>query len=110
MNSVIKNSRIAARRYLQLLGYEEIGEANGFLVCQVEDGLVFVNVCGRIKGDEFPESDTDSLRWEFEKAFLEWMTEHPDEADFHVSCDEVSVNIIREDRALVRHYQNAIQP
>jgi len=104
-NKVIKG----ARRYLNLYGYDVLGEtSNGFLVCQNEDDLVLVNVCWACNASEFPESDVETLRHDFEEAMFEWVQKYPDDADYKVSCDEVQFNIIRNDRALVRHCVNAI--
>ena len=100
----------AAKRYLNLYGYDFLGKtSNGFLVCQNEDDLVLVNVCWACNAPEFPESDVETLRHEFETAMLEWVRKYPDDADYKVSCDEIQFNIIREDRSLVRHCVNAIE-
>lgn len=99
----------AAKKYLEIRGYEFIGEVNDFLVCQCEDELVFVNVVGGVNTTEFLKSDSKTLMKEFERALLGWAIEHPDDTDYVITCDEVSVNIIRNDRALIRHIVNVLE-
>ena len=99
----------AARRYLELLGYVRLdqGTVNGFLVYDDDTDLVFINVCWKKSG--FSQSSQEALRDSFEEALAEWF-ENPmniEPANFIVRCDEISVNILSDERALIRHTRNA---
>ena len=94
-----------AERYLQLRGYRKLGSCEGFLVFDDEGELVFVNV---IASDEFSESSYEELKESFEHAMIAWFEEHQADDDFIIRCDEVCIVKAGNNRAIVRHYVNAI--
>lgn len=102
----------AVVRYLQLQGYEQIGSyGDGFLVCLVDDDLVFVHVIKTETEGElvFDESNRYELRDKFEHAMLEWFENFPGDGDYMIYCDELSINVISKDRALIRHHRNVME-
>ena len=94
----------AVDRYYSLEDYELVDTVNAFRV--YTDGIEyrFVKVIASFGG--FSESDPSDLRDEFEEAILEFFKEHGDDNSY-IYCDEVSLNIINEGRALLRQKKNA---
>lgn len=93
----------AAKRYLELQGYESLGTCRDFLVCEDDDGIAFVNVCWN-KGS-FISSNPTALRDEFEDAMYEWFNNKTNDeiVDIPIRLDEISLNILSDNRALLRH-------
>lgn len=105
--TIIKDVDKAAERYLNIQGYEKRGLCRGFLVFDDEDGtLVFLNIVASDK--DFIKSDRLVLIQDFEDAIDQWFSEHPEDDECQIRCDEISVRIIGESRALIRHIINAI--
>lgn len=105
----MKNADKVAERYLKLRGYEKLGNCHNFLVFNDENGeLVFVNVLVGKEG--FIESSYKELKPDFEQAMLAWFAEHHADEDFVVRCDELCITKVSNDRALIRHYINALNP
>lgn len=102
---------IATERLLQRDGCKLIGETdNGFLVFNDDDDdIVFVNIIYTKGSNDFAKSDPNTLRHDFEEAMLQWFVDHEEVADKYLRCDEVSYNIINNNRAMARHHVNAIQ-
>lgn len=100
----------AARRYLSIQGYDILGSTDDFIVCDTEDGMVFCHVIYRTDGSKYPESKLNDLRTKFEQVMFEWFKDrnHDDMVDLSVSCDEIQMLILNPDRALIRHYVNAV--
>ena len=103
----------AAERYLKLMGYKVLdrswecpaGEVD--LVAKDGDVLVFVTVKTRtsIERGLPKESTGPDARARCEKVASYYLCGCRD-LDYPVRFDEVSLLVVAEDRALVRHYQN----
>ena len=102
----VKESRIrgAAVKYLDMNGYDVIeDDFMGFVVAFDKSVLVFAKV--RYGVMEMPE-ETD-MRLEFESVAAEYMASH-DVEDTKLRCDTISLNVMRSDRAILRHYVNCL--
>lgn len=97
----------ATIRYLKLMDYKHLGSINGFEVFEDDEGyIVFVNTTWSM--GEFKESNVDTLRYEAETAMVQWFNDHDEICDIPIRVDEVQINIIKNDRAIIRHKVNAI--
>ena len=99
----------AARVYMERVHEAEyIGESCEFMVMKDEEGVIFVAVDYALKA--FPEFDERELRRDFEEAMILWFSEPENRAttNIPIRCDHVGINVIHEDRALVRHLVNAV--
>lgn len=110
MNKELKDKACkASKRYLDLMGYEILGEVDGFIVCrEVHYELCFVSAIVRINDEisDFPESELPILKLKFERAQVKWFEEHDDEHDLHLRCDELQMLIINSGRVIIRHAIN----
>ena len=110
-----RRGEAAAARYLERFGYEILemnwgcpaGEVD--IVARADDALVFVEVKTRTsikKG--FPVETVDAeKRARFEKIAM-WYLRDYEFVDIPVRFDIVSLMVVAEDRALIRHYVNAL--
>ena len=106
----------AAMRYLELRGYEVVGQAycpGGRVTVDIvarEEGtgdLHFVMICHVTHGQEpFAERDRWGLRSDFEALAACWLEEHPEDTDIRVVPDCLSFLLVGDNRALLRHYVN----
>ena len=57
---------------------------------------------------KFPNPNHDKLRKDFEEAMIIWFSEpeNRDKTDLPIRCDSFEVNVVCDDRALVRHVVN----
>lgn len=111
MDDVMKEKAVkAGKRYMEFHGFEYLGEtSNGFHVFfNEEDGFRFANICMTYKSVDFAKSDVNTLRYDFEQAVLEWFMEHDKPIDQPIHCDEISLNIVADDRAIIKHFVNAL--
>ena len=104
----------AAARYLKLIGYEILernwrcpaGEAD--IIAREDDAVVFVEVKTRtslVKG--LPSEAVDeSKRARYEK-IAGWYLRDYEFVDIPIRFDVIALLVVSEDRALIRHYQNA---
>ena len=105
----------AAARYLEIQGYEILdrnwscpaGEVD--IVAREGDVLVFVTVKTRADISRgFPSEETSpAARARSEKVAAYYLSEFRD-VDFPVRFDTVSLLVIADDRALIRHYVNVL--
>lgn len=114
------NERVqkAAKNYLSRRGFEiveqnwESPDSNGgFDIVAIDEGaLVFVTVKGRDGSKRgFAFDDASLSRDEFETLAMQFLAEHADEyVDCAVRFDVVSITVISEDRAMIRHHVNAM--
>lgn len=112
----LKNRAIqAANTFVTRRGYEVLDEEWGTpeeetridLVAKDEDTIVFINVKARANGDSLPDENIDRKRLETTAA--RWLAEHPDAgADMTIRFDAISMLVIGEDRALLRHHINCL--
>lgn len=103
----------AAKRYLELKGYELVEEQaqDGLLVWRDEDDLVFVNVI--YDHNKFPRTSREELRSWFEDAVVAYLKEQEEPIECNLRMDELAFNIIDENKsdigkAILRHCVNVI--
>lgn len=104
----------AAMRYLELRGYEIVGQAyapGGGFSCDIvarecETGDLHFVMIGHVTCGQEPFAQRDRWGWrrDFEAMAACWLEEHPEDTDIRVVPDCLSFLIIGEDRALLRHY------
>lgn len=105
----------AAARYLELTGFEVLElnwscPAGGIDVIARDGGtLVFADVVTRTRIEKgFPGGDVgEGERSRLEKVAM-WYLRDYEEVDIPVRFDTVALVVVAEDRALVRHYVNAL--
>ena len=105
----------AAEMYLKRRDYEILdtdwrapdGDSGFEIIAKDEDTLVFVTVIGRSGGDEFPESRKD--RRLCESLAAQYLKDVPDDfVDIPFRFDVISLLVIAEHRALIRHHVNCM--
>ena len=113
-NNLIDRAVSASARYLELRGYEvleqnwspEGSEESVPLIAYDDDVLVFVDVTVRNGFEGFvPESETDRKAMEILAA--KYLAQADDEPNFEVRFDIISMMVVREDRAMLKHHINA---
>ncbi|MBR5259878.1 MAG: YraN family protein [Eggerthellaceae bacterium] len=101
----------AAAKFLERRGYDVI-ERNWScyagtvdIIANDEDTLVFVevNTCRDDKGGFPAETNVAEKRAQYEKIALAFLTDY-DAVDMTVRFDNISIVVIGDDRALVRHH------
>lgn len=96
------------RRGFEILeeGWAYSGDVADF-IARDEDELVFVHCQVTQNGGEgFPEEDAD--RAALERLAAAYLAEHLDFEDVRIRLDVVSMLIVGESRALLRHHLNAL--
>lgn len=105
----------AAEMYLKRRDYEILdtdwcspdGDGGFEIIAKDEDALVFVTVIGRNGGDEFPESR--KTRQMSESLAAQYLKDSPDDfVDIPFRFDVISLLVIAESRALIRHHVNCL--
>ena len=113
MNETTKKAMKAIGRYLELRGCEVLeegwahGEDKADYIMADEGAIAFV--FGHVHenvGVGIPDERID--RKSFERLAAAYLAEHPEHADCAVRADEVTVLILSNDRAMVRHCVNAL--
>lgn len=104
----------AAARYLGLCGYEILernwvcpaGEAD--IIARDGDYLVFVEVKTRLQSDKgLPEEAVDAEKRRRYELIACWYLRTVNETDFPFRFDVISIMVIGEDKAVLRHHVNA---
>jgi putative endonuclease len=113
MEAIDTKAMKGIKSYLERRGFEILeenwahgGDAIDFIANE-EDDLVFIGCQLRQNsGEGFPEEalDRDSL----ERLAAAYLAEHLDSGDCTVRFDVVSMLILGDDRALLRHHRNAL--
>ena len=103
----------ATKRYLELRGFEILEEGWGhgtdaadFIAIDGESGdlvIVFAEASRNV-GESFPDTEAD--RKAFERLAAAYLAE-TEYVDVAVRLDIVSLLVVGEDRAMIRHYTNA---
>lgn len=113
MEAIDTRATRGIRVYLEHRGFEilEDGWAHGGdvadLIARDEDELVFVHCQVTQNGGEgFPEEDAD--RAALERLAAAYLAEHLDSEDIRIRLDVVSMLIVGEAPALLRHHLNAL--
>ena len=113
MEAIDTKAMKGIKSYLERRGFEILEEnwAHGGdsidFIANEEDDLVFIGCQLRQNsGEGFPEEvlDRDSL----ERLAASYLTEHLDSGDCTVRFDLVSMLLLSDDRALLRHHRNAL--
>jgi putative endonuclease len=114
MEAIDAKAMKSIKSYLKRRGFEILEErwAHGGdtidFIANEEDALVFISCqLRRNSGEGFPEEvlDRDSL----ERLAAAYLTEHLDSGDCAVRFDAVSMLVLGDDRALLRHPRNALR-
>ncbi|MCQ5090959.1 YraN family protein [Slackia exigua] len=113
-NSLFEKAVKASARFLERRGYE-VAEQNWSpegsdesvpLIAYDDDTLVFIDVKVRNGAEGFaPEAETD--REAMEVLAAKYLAETDVDPDFRVRFDIISMMVIAESRALLRHHINA---
>ena len=113
-NNLIDRAVSASARYLELRGYEvleqnwspEGSEESIPLIAYEDDTLVFIDVTARNGFEGFiPESETD--REAMEVLAARYLAQAVVDANVEVRFDIISMMVVREDRAMLKHHINA---
>ena len=112
MEAIGTKAKKGIRVYFERGGFEILEEdwAHGGdvvdFIARDEDDLVFVRCQITQNGGEgFPEEDAD--RAALERLAAAYLAEHLDSEDIRIRFDAVSMFIVGESRALLRHHVNA---
>ncbi|MBQ9042144.1 MAG: YraN family protein [Eggerthellaceae bacterium] len=114
MNKKLKKRATGAiGRYLDLMGYETL-EANwrhgdDKVDYIIDDMGCVAFVFGRVRsnlGVGIPDESVD--RKAFERLAAAYFAEHPELADCPVRADAVSLLVLSDNRALIRHHKDAL--
>lgn len=113
MEAIGTKAKKGIRVYFERGGFEILEEdwAHGGdvvdFIARDEDDLVFVHCQITQNGGEgFPEEDAD--RAALERLAAAYLAEHLDSEDIRIRFDAVSMFIVGESRALLRHHLNAL--
>ena len=113
-NNLIDRAVSASARYLELKGYEvleqnwspEGSDESVPLIAYDDDTLVFIDVTVKTGFEGFvPESETDREAMEILAA--RYLAQTDDEPDFEVRFDIISMMVVGESRAMLKHHINA---
>lgn len=113
MEAIDTKAMKGIRSYLERRGFEILEEswAHGGdvidFIANEEDDLVFVSCQLRQNsGEGFPEEALD--RGSLERLAAAYLAEHLDSGDCAVRFDVVSMLVLGDDRALLRHHRNVL--
>lgn len=113
-NNLIDRAVSASARYCELKGYEvleqnwspEGSEESVPLIAYDGDVLVFIDVTVKAGFEGFvPESETDREAMEILAA--KYLAQSDDEPNFEVRFDIISMMVVGENRAMLKHHINA---
>jgi putative endonuclease len=113
-NNLIDRAVSASARYLELKGYEVVeqnwspdgSDESVPLIAYEDDVLVFIDATVRSGFEGFvPESETD--RGAMEILAARYLAQTDDEPDFEVRFDIISMMVVGENRAMIKHRINA---
>ena len=113
-NNLFDRAVSASARYLELKGYEvleqnwspEGSDESVPLIAYDGDVLVFIDVTVRSGFEGFvPESQTD--REAMEVLAARYLAEADVDANVEIRFDIISMMVVREDRAMLKHHINA---
>ena len=108
-----------AKRYLELKGLEIVGEnwsRDGLagaidLIASDCGEIVFATVSPAELGDDLGFREEPLSREQFELLAATWLDEHVEElenSDYPIRFDRISMLILSESRAVLRHHVNAL--
>ena len=113
MEAIDAKAMKGIKSYLERRGFEILEErwAHGSdaidFIASEEDNLVFIGCqLRRNSGEGFPEEALD--RGSLERLAAAYLAEHLDSGDCTVRFDVVSMLVLGNDRALLRHHRNAL--
>lgn len=110
----IKEKAVAATgTFLERRGFEILergwahGDASVDYIARDEGDLVFVTcLVGENDGTGFPKEEID--RKANERLAIAYLAEHPESGDCAIRFDTVSLVVVADNRALLRHHRNAL--
>lgn len=111
----LKEKAIAASvRFLEARDYEvlatewETADGSGIvdIVAQDEEPLVFIDVTVVEGATGFP--DPNATRGEREILAAKWLAENCEEMNVHVRFDSISMMVVGDNKALLRHHVNEL--
>lgn len=113
MEAINDKAMRAAGMFLERKGFEILekgwahGDASVDYVARDEGDLVFVTCLARENdGKGFPGEPID--REESERLAIAYLADHPESGDCTVRFDVVSLVVVSDSRALLRHHCNAL--
>lgn len=97
----------AAKRYLHLKDVEILGTKDRFIVFHDlnEDSQVFAYIANK---DGYESIDKADLQHAFEQTAISFMKENDIAFEGDLRCDLIEFNVIKNNRAIVRHTINAL--
>ena len=113
-NNLIDRAVSASARYCELKGYEVVeqnwspegSDESIPLIAYEDDVLVFIDVTAKNGFEGFvPESETD--REAMEVLAARYLAQADVDANVEVRFDIISMMVVREDRAMLKHHINA---
>ena len=113
-NNLFEKAVQASARYCELKGYEVVeqnwspegSDESIPLIAYEDDVLVFIDVTAKNGFEGFvPESETD--REAMEVLAAKYLAQTDDEPNFEVRFDIISMMVIGESRAMIKHHINA---
>lgn len=107
MQDIQERVKAAVKNYISLAheDYEYVGSCSGFEVYDVNGDLAFINIV-YAKG-KLEETNKEDLKDRFEQAAAYWLS-HADYINVNIICSEISLNILGDNRALLRHEINVL--
>lgn len=110
MEAIDTKAMKGIKSYLERRGFDILEERwahGGDFIASEEDDLVFISCqLRRNSGEGFPEEVLD--RGSLERLAAAYLAEHLDSGDCTVRFDLVSMLVLSDDRALLRHHRNAL--
>lgn len=114
MKNLQEKAITASEKFLERRGYEIIDTnwevPDGFgtidIVAEDEGAIVFVDVKATRGTDGLP--DEDPTRGKREILAAKWFAENPEHADMATRFDAISMMVVSEDRAFLRHHINQL--
>jgi putative endonuclease len=113
-NNLFEKAVQASARYCELKGYEVVeqnwspggSDESIPLIAYDGDVLVFIDITVRAGFEGFaPESETDREAMEILAA--KYLAQSDDESNFEVRFDIISMMVVGESRAMLKHHINA---
>lgn len=113
-NNLFEKAVQASARYCELKGYEVVeqnwspegSDESIPLIAYDDDVLVFIDVTAKNGFEGFvPESETD--REAMEALAARYLAQAELEANVEIRFDIISMMVVREDRAMLKHHINA---
>lgn len=97
-----KRGMLAIIPYLKAMGIEVLDEDfDGYIVIRDMDDIAIIDVF--VTQQPLDEFDPPVNRKKFEQVLWKFFSTHDIEPDVHIRFDIISICVLREDRAVLRH-------